>query len=426
MRTSYIVIPLLIGAAVYGWYWKHTHPDIIPVTVTRVEKGDVEATVANTRAGTVKACRRAKMSPSIGGQIRELPYPEGAYVKKGAVLLRIWNNDLQAETEHIKQTITAARDAAKASCLQANVARRNADRARKLIKTNTISQESYDMANTEAQVRIAECQAANDNISVTQANLKVAEAQIKRTILYAPFNGVIAKINGELNEYVTPSPPGIQTPPVIDLIEPGCFLVSVPIDEVDAPKVKVGLPARVTLDAWRDRIFEAQVSRIGTYIIDREKQARTVDIELAFKNSSDLNSLLVGYSADADIILQTHHNVLRIPSETLIEDTYVMLFNPLTKRLEKRKIVKGLSNWSFTEILDGIKAGDMLVTSLGKEGVKEGVLVKIENKPDLSDSKKPVTDANFNPDIDANIKAQIEAEMNTDPINNPQSKPIND
>jgi len=426
MRTSYIVIPLLIGAAAYGWYWKQTHPDIIPVTVARVEKGDVEATVANTRAGTVKACRRAKMSPSIGGQISELPYPEGAYVKKGAVLLRIWNNDLQQETEHIKQTIIAARDAAKASCLQANVAERNADRARKLIRTNVISRESYDKANTEAQVRVAECQAANDNISVTQASLKVAEAQIKRTILYAPFNGVIAKINGELNEYVTPSPPGIQTPPVIDLIEPGCFLVSVPIDEVDAPKVKVGLPARVTLDAWRDRIYEAQVSRIGTYIIDREKQARTVDIELAFKNTSDLDSLLVGYSADADIILQTHKNVFRIPSETLIEDTYVMLFNPLTKRLEKRKIIKGLSNWSFTEILGGIKAGDMLVTSLGKDGVEDGALVKIENEQDLSSNKKQVSDADFNPEIEANVKAQIEAEINAEPDNHPLSKPTND
>ena len=61
MRISYIVIPLLIGAGVYTWYWKQTHPESIPVTVTTVVKGNVEATVANTRAGTIKACRRAKM-----------------------------------------------------------------------------------------------------------------------------------------------------------------------------------------------------------------------------------------------------------------------------------------------------------------------------------------------------------------------------
>jgi len=53
MRISYVVIPMLIGAAAYGWYWKETHPDAVPVTLVSVQKGDVEATVANTRAGTV-------------------------------------------------------------------------------------------------------------------------------------------------------------------------------------------------------------------------------------------------------------------------------------------------------------------------------------------------------------------------------------
>ncbi len=317
MRISYILIPLLIAAGAYGWYWKKTHPDIIPVTVVNVEKGDVEATVANTRAGTVMACRRAKMSPSIGGQISELPYKEGDIVSKGAVLLRVWNEDLQAEIEHIEDTIVVARNSAKASCLRANTAERNADRARQLIRKNTISREAYDNANTEAQVRLAECQVANDNITVAQSSLKVAEAHLSRTILYAPFDGVIAQINGELNEYVTPSPPGILTPTIVDLIEPGCFYVTVPIDEVDAPKVKMGMPVRISLDAWRGRVFEGKVSRIGSYIIDFEKQARTVDIELAFNNKKDLDVLLVGYSADADVILQTHKDVLRIPSEAL-------------------------------------------------------------------------------------------------------------
>jgi len=400
-----------MGAAAYGWYWKQTHPDVIPVTVISVQKGDVEATVANTRAGTVKACRRAKLSPSIGGQISHLPFKEGDIVKQGVVLLRIWNDDLKAEIKHIKETIVVARNAAKASCLRANVAKRSADRARKLIRSKTISRESYDQANTEAQVRGAECKVADDNIAVAQANLKVAEARLKRTILIAPFKGIIAKINGELNEYVTPSPPGIQTPPVIDLIEPGCFYVSVPIDEVDAPKVKIGLAAHVTLDAWRGRIFKASVSRIGAYVIDREKQARTVDIELRFKNRSDLKDLLVGYSADADIILKTHKRVLRIPSEALLDDKHVLLFNPETHLLERKTIKKGLSNWTYTEILQGLKAGDRLVTSLGTEGVKDGVLARIENKVDHGDEKKANNKTGGKLKDKSDIKSEIEAEF---------------
>ena len=411
MRISYIVIPILISATAYGWYWKKTHPDIIPVNISVVQKGDVEATVANTRAGTIKACRRAKLSPSIGGQISHLPFKEGDIVKQGVVLLRIWNDDLKAEIKHIKETIVVARNTAKASCLRANVAKRSADRARKLIRSKTISRESYDQANTEAQVRVAECKVAGDNIAVAQANLKVAEARLKRTILVAPFKGIIAKINGELNEYVTPSPPGIQTPPVVDLIEPGCFYVSVPIDEVDAPKVKVGLTARVTLDAWRGRIFKARVSRIGAYVIDREKQARTVDIELRFKNSSDLDSLLVGYSADADIILKTHKHVLRIPSEALLDDSHVLLLDTETHLLKSKTIKKGLSNWSYTEIKEGLKEGDKLVTSIGTEGVKEGALAKNKNQTDHDKTKKANNKSKSNLNGKPTIKSEIESEI---------------
>ncbi len=377
MRISYIIIPLLVGAGVYGWYWNQSHPDIISVTVTTVEKGNVEATVANTRAGTIKACRRAKLSPSSGGQISELPYEEGDFVKKDAMLLKIWSLDLQAEVEHIKKNIIASLDTAEATCLQADMAKRTANRELRLLRSKSISQEEYDLKYTEYLVQKASCKAARANVDSVKASLLVAQEQLKRTVLFAPFDGVIAKINGELNEYVTPSPVGVQTPPVIDLIEPGCFLVSVPVDEVDAPKIKTGMPARITLDAWRGQTFQANVTRIGTYVIDSEKQARTVDIELDFKDKNQLTDLLVGYSADADIILQTNKDVLRIPSETLIDDSHVLLFNPETNLLQKTKVKKGLSNWSFTEIVEGLKTGDRLVTSVGTDGVKDGALVKV-------------------------------------------------
>lgn len=372
-----MIIPLLISAGAYGWYWKQTHPETIPVSVVTVNTGDVESTVANTRAGTVMACRRAKLSPSIGGQINELPYKEGSFVKKGSVLLKVWNDDLQAEILHAKNAITAAEDHASAVCLQANMAKRTADRSQRLRNSNVISQEAYDQSITESQMTSAECKASQATTKVAVSDLKVTQARLQRTVLNAPFDGVIAKINGELNEYVTPSPPGILTPTIIDLIEPGCFYVTVPIDEVDAPKVKMGMPVRIYLDAWRGRVFEGQISRIGSYIIDYEKQARTVDIELVFNDKKDLDVLLVGYSADVDVILQTNKNVLRIPSEALVDDTHVLLFNPETSRLERKAVKKGLHNWSYTEILDGLTVGDQLVTSLGTDGVKEGALVTV-------------------------------------------------
>jgi HlyD family secretion protein len=195
-------------------------------------------------------------------------------------------------------------------------------------------------------------------------------------VLIAPFAGVIADINGELNEYVTPSPPGIQTLPVIDLIEPGCFLVSAPIDEVDAPKIHVGLPARMTLDAWRGREFAGKVMRVGSYVIDLEKQARTVEVELAFSNPADLKDLLVGYSADVDIILETRANVLRIPTEAVQNAQVFVLENGV---LHKRKITAGLSNWTYTEVSDGLAEQTQVVTTPGAAGVADGVAAKAKS-----------------------------------------------
>ena len=133
----------------------------------------------------------------------------------------------------------------------------------------------------------------------------------------APFSGIIAKITGEIGEYATPSPPGIPTPPVIDLIDNSCLYVLAPMDEVDAPKIKLGQPARVTLDAMPDKVFHGKVTRIAPYVTEIEKQARTVDIEVHMNDIPKDSNLLAGYSADIEVILGSHDNVLRIPTQAI-------------------------------------------------------------------------------------------------------------
>ena len=369
-----LVIALVAGGG--WWFWHHQHPDTLAVSVAPVTRGVVEASVANTRAGTVKACRRAQMSPSIGGQISALPFAKGAQVKTGDVLVRLWNRDLQANLDAADKAISAAREQRAAACLQADEASREAQRASRLHQSATISTQETDKLQAAAATSAAQCQAADAQIQVAQAQFHAAQAQLERTVLVAPFAGVIADINGELNEYVTPSPQGIQTLPVVDLIEPDCFLVSAPIDEVDAPKIHAGLPARMTLDAWRGREFAGKVTRVGSYVIDLEKQARTVEVELAFTNLDDLKDLLVGYSADVDIILETHPNVLRIPTEA-VQNAQVFVLENGT--LHKRKITTGLSNWTYTEVTDGLAEQVQVVTTPGAAGVAEGIAAKAKS-----------------------------------------------
>ncbi len=369
---------LLVVAGVAIFIWHKTRPKPIEVVVKPVVRGLIEKTVANTRAGTVNACRRAKLSPSIGGQIANLPIDEGDQVKQGSLLLEIWNEDLKAQLALTKRELTVVEAQASAACLKAEEAHRLAKRSEQLFRSQVDSEEQTDRAVTLAKSQQAQCTASRASVQTAVARIDVAKANLSRTRLIAPFDGVVAKIEGELNEYVTPSPVGVQTPPTVDLIENNCYYISAPIDEVDAAAVRVGMVARITLDAFRDKQYEGTVKRISPYVLDIEKQARTVDIETAFKKEEAFKDLLAGYSADVEIIISTRPDTLKIPTESILDGKKVFVYITNEQKIHEIEITTGLANWAFTEILSGLTEGQLVVINVDKPGLKNGVSAAVE------------------------------------------------
>jgi len=370
----FIILLLVILAGVAIWYKMRPKP--IDVLVTKVTRGTVEKIVANTRAGTLKACRTANLSPGTGGQISVLTVDEGDRVKKDQLLLELWNDDLKAQAHLAEKEIKASEAKAAAAQLQSDIAAREAERMQQLVRVNAISDQDADKAITEAKVRRAAYEAAATNVAANRARLQVVQANLERTMLKAPFDGIIAKINGELNEYVTPSPPGIPTPPTIELLDTSCFYVVAPIDEVDAPAVKVGLDVRVILDAFGAQHFPGRVSRIDPYVLDVEKQARTVDVEVRFANPDAEADFLAGYSADVEIIIAVHDDVLRIPTQALLDGNKVYVYRSASGVVQERIVHVGLSNWDNSEIVEGLQEGEAVVTSTDRAGLKNGVRAK--------------------------------------------------
>lgn len=352
--------------------WYFTRPEPITVRLYRVDSGPVRSTVSNTRVGTIKPCRRAYLAPATGGQVAELAVREGGTVRLGEILLTVWNEDLRAQIDLARAEEIASRARAEEICATAAGAKREANRLLKLREhKQIISEESVDRAVTESDARRGACRAANASITVNQVRVKVAEAALERTLVKAPFDGVVAEVNAELGEFVTPSPPGIPTLPAIDLLDFTCLYVSAPIDEVDAPAIKIGMPACVSLDAFREKRCSARVRRIAPYVLDREKQARTVEVEVQIENPDELTGLLPGYSADIEILLDNREKAMRIPTETIIEGNRVLIYKK-GEALSERRFKPGLSNWEYTEIVSGIEAGEQVVVSIGKDGVKQG------------------------------------------------------
>jgi HlyD family secretion protein len=371
-------LPWLAGvvlAAIAVWYF--TRPAPLRVQLVKVERGVVEATVNNTRAGTVKACRRAKLAPPAGGQIAHLLVKKGQRVKADQVLLELWNDDLEAQKRLSQEQLATAQTQEQQACVQADLAEKEAARAQQLREKGFISAEGLDQKVSAATVSRAGCEVARSQIDQSRSRIAVANASLQRMVLRAPFSGIVADISGELGEYATPSPPGIPTLPAIDLIDDSCMFVSAPIDEVDAANIKVGQEARITLDAIKGKTFAGKVKRIAPYVLELEKQARTVEVEVEFVEAPNAENLLVGYSADVEIVHDAHANVLRIPTQALLEGKHVLLYGA-NGILEERTVTTGLANWDRTEITAGLNEGDQIVMSLDQAGVKAGVRVQPE------------------------------------------------
>ncbi len=377
MNKTLLFICIILLLIATGYYFNQS-PERISVKLYKVSRGEVKTSVSNTRVGTIKACRRAYLAPSTGGNVAQLFVKEGEKVKQQQLLMEVWNDDLKAQLKLHQAQIKANKSTSKQVCELAAGAKREAQRLNRIKKTShIISVEQLDKAITSAKAQKSSCLAAKAAIEVTLANLEMVNEAIERTLVRAPFDGTIAEINAELGEYVTPSPPGIPTLPPIDLLDISCLTVSAPIDEVDAPQLKVGMSACVSLDAFTQPRCSGKVSRIAPYVLEKEKQARTVEVEVKLSDEKDLRDLLPGYSADIEVLISRKENALRIPTESVLENNRVLLVKE-NGLLEARKIQPGLTNWNFIEILSGLSENDTIVLSVGREGVEPGAVVREE------------------------------------------------
>lgn len=368
---------LVVGAVALGAVtWNATRAKPLQVALTSVERGDVRSTVSNTRAGTVDACNRARMAPILSGQIASLPVAEGDRVEAGQILLELWNADVRAQVHLAEKERRAADARADEACTVAKVAQREADRIKRLHAQGLTSEENADLADGDARAKAAACRAMRRMVDVSDAQIELARTQLERTIVRAPFAGTVAEINGEIGEVVTPSPVGVATLPAVDLIDSSCIFVTAPIDEVDAPDIRAEMKASITLDAFPARTFPATVRRVAPYVLDLEKQARTVDIEAEFDEPSD--NLLPGYSADVEVTLDVHVGVLRIPSQALLGGDRVLALND-DGILEEKTIQTGLRNWQVTEVTGGLAENDRIVLSIDRAGVVAGAVAIAED-----------------------------------------------
>jgi len=370
----FLVVGLIVGG-IYALRVTVFAPQPTEVAIVRPERGRVEATVTNSKAGTVKARRRADLSPEVGGRIVDLPVRRGDVVRAGQVLMRLDDSSYVARLEQARRNIVTAEARRREACLAADHAQREAERYSELAERQIVSQNLLDQLRSRAETSAAGCEAAGAAVESSRASLGVFESERAKTIMRAPFAGVIAELSVELGEYTTPSPPGLPIPPVMEIIDTTSIYISAPMDEVDSARIHAQQRVRVTIDPFPGRSFDGTVVRTAPYVLDIEAQNRTVEIEVEIDDAEFATQLLPGTSADVEVILEVHEDALRIPTPTLLEGSAVLVVE--NGVLALRDVTVGLRNWNFAEILAGLTTADRVVTTLDRVDVQPGAEVVV-------------------------------------------------
>lgn len=370
---------LLIGAGAW-WFFS---AERLEVRVKPVERGTVEETVTNSKAGTLRTRLRSRISAETGGRVTHIHHREGEAVKAGALLVTLNDTSHRARMQLSEAVLGTSVARHKQACLNRDLAKRDLDRAFELRRNQVTSEESHDRFQVAYRSAEASCTAAAAEIERAQAEVRAAKAELEKTAIRAPFDGVVAEVNSEVGEWVTPSPPLLSSPSVVDLIDPASLYVSAPMDEVDSNRIRVGQVVRITVDSHPNEVFPGHVTRVAPYVLDVEAQNRTIEVEVAFDAKPESETMMVGTSADIEVTLATHEDVLRIPTATLLQGGRVLVL--VDGVLEERAVSVGLRNWDYVEIASGLSADELVVESLDDKEVVAGARARrIDDEDDAA------------------------------------------
>ncbi len=351
-------------------------PEPIPVKVVSVEWGRVESTTTNTKAGTIRARRRAKLSPQVSGPVIEITNREGDWVERGAPIIRLDDATQRAQLLLAQESLRAVEASRREACIARDRARRDLETKRKLADKAIVSADVLDQLQSGYEAASAGCSAFSAQVDRARAEIGVVEVELDKLVLRAPFAGVIAEVEVEVGEWITPSPPLLRAPAVIDVIDPSSLYVSAPMDEVDSAQIRAGQRAKVTIDSHPGLLFPGSVVRVAPYVLDVEAQNRTVEIEVELEDKELAPQLLPGTSADVEVVVDVRERALRIPTPALLEGNRVLVAR--NGRLEEQAVEVGLKNWDYAQVTSGLEAGDLVVVSLDRVGVEAGARVEVE------------------------------------------------
>jgi len=389
-RLIYGGIALLLVLVIAGGLIAATRSGtkIDPSKLQKVEKGDLAKSVVAT--GKVTPITKVEVKSKASGIVKKLLVDYGDKVKKGQLLAQLDKEEIQAQVEQSRAAVEAAEaslTSSEADYERAKVdaegpdvplLKRAYERAIGMAKQGVVStsaledaQKNYELALnkqnvSKAQVTVLKAKIAQSHGQLGQdrANLKQLEEQLSYTDIESPIDGIVLSRDVEMGDAVSSILVlGSAATLVMTLGDTSQVYVKGKVDESDIGKVYLGQPARIKVESFKDKTFNGVVTKISPMGVEKDN-VTTFEVRVSINNPG--GELRAEMTANAEIILEEHKNVLQIPEGAIVydKDKKASVEVPDSRGKEGKKKIAvniGISNGAKTELLSGLKEGDQVV-----------------------------------------------------------------
>jgi HlyD family secretion protein len=276
----------------------------------RVERGRLVAKV--TATGTLSAIVTVQVGSQVSGRIAELRVYFNSVVKKGQLIAKIDPQLFQAATESARANLIAAQGNLAKAKAQAVDAQRQAERSKALVERKLIAQADYDTAQSNAEAAVATVQAAEGSVAQARAGLNQSQVNLAYTDILSPTNGVVISRNVDVGQTVAAS---LQAPTLFVIAEDLAKMqVDTSVAEADVGRLRAGMAASFTVDAYPTEVFRGVVRQI-------RNSPQTVQNVVTYDAVIDVENaelkLKPGMTANVTFVYAEKDDALKVPNAAI-------------------------------------------------------------------------------------------------------------
>ena len=377
----FAVVYLLGGAARAG-------AEFDPASIATVERGTMTRSVVAT--GRIEPITKVEVKSKANGIIEALRVDVGDVIAPGQVLVELDKETLAARLREARANLLAAtaglhgaeaaleKNIVEAEGPDVQFARRAFERAKVLNAQKLLPQSGLDesqaalevaenrqrSAKSQLVVARAKVSEAEANVAQSRAAVERAEEELRNATIRSPLKGMVLTRDVEVGSPVSSIlNMGSAATLVMTVGDIERVFVRGKVDEADVGRVRIGQPARISVETFKDRTFDGKVTQISPIGVERDN-VTTFEVEVSIENPG--SALKANMTANAEIVLEEHPNVLIVPEAAIVYDArknaFVEVPDPNAANGRKRLAVKlGVGSGTRTEVVSGLKAGDRVL-----------------------------------------------------------------